>query len=662
MRIGRLVATLVSVVFAGLAISSQTRPYQNLHIPTTLSGTSFKLRLHKGSHSFWTGATTATYSYNDEPFWGPTLLLNKGDDVKIEVANELDEPTTVHWHGIHLPAKEDGGPHQLVPPTGVWTSHFKVDNNAATYWYHPHPHEATQKQLTMGAGGLLIIRDPAEAKLNLPRTYGVDDIPLVLTSRRFTTDNEFQYRGDTDKYGDYLFVNGTLDPQVTLPSQWVRLRVLNAEVERGYDLGFKDGREFYVIATDGGLVDRPVPVKRLKLMVGERVELLVNLGSDRVGSSVDLYSYNARQPFGFPGGEPGTNPPNGSYLNNANFPVLHINVGPTTASAVKAMPDTLAQNRLWTESEATVSRTIHINGGGPPDKEFQFGGQYFSMDRVDQVVKLGDVESWTVTNDQIFGHSFHIHDIQFSLVSRDGQPVPAHERGWKDTVYVPRGSTVKFVTRFADFASDRYPFMYHCHMSNHEDGGLMGQFLVVRDPATLKRDDNGDVRLGHDLEDQQGHTGAASVPKTMLADTDGKPFSATDTATAPLLLFFVKEDCPCSRDAAAFVNQLARLVGPSRVVGVIDSDPTKGREWQKSVAAQFRVVCDPNLSMAKEFGVTRGASFAIVSNAMSAKVYGGYSAGWLRRMASKLGTGDASLLFADAPTKPRAGCMLARDE
>ncbi|MEI8288240.1 MAG: multicopper oxidase domain-containing protein [Verrucomicrobiota bacterium] len=369
------------------------RPFQNLWIPPVLEGKSFDLELGKSQKSFWAYAITATYCFNNARFWGPTLMLNQGDAVQIKVKNNLDEATTVHWHGLHLPPEMDGGPHQMIPPGGTWLSSFVVKNNAATYWYHPHPHEATQKQLTLGAGGLIIIRDPVEAKLALPRTYGVDDLPLVLTSRRFHQNNNFSFEGDSDKYGDYLLANGTLDAQVTLPAQFIRLRILNAEIERGYVLGFSDNRTFHLIATDGGLVDQPIPVNRLKLMVGERVDLLVNLGDQKPGATIDLMAYNARQPFGFPGGEPGRSAPNGSLLNNLDFRLLHIKVGPPTPAPVTRLPETLTRNRFWSDAEVNNRRSLRITGGGPPEKEFSFGSKYFDMHTINQMVKLGAVEA-----------------------------------------------------------------------------------------------------------------------------------------------------------------------------------------------------------------------------------------------------------------------------
>ena len=124
----------------------------------------------------------------------------------------------------------DGGPHQAHPARRDLDSLVHGQEQCLTYWYHPHPHETTQKQLTYGAGGLIIIKDPVEAKLCLPCTYGFDDIPLVLTSRRFYPNGQFSFEGDDDKYGDYLLINGTFDAPSESALQFVQVCVFcNAE-------------------------------------------------------------------------------------------------------------------------------------------------------------------------------------------------------------------------------------------------------------------------------------------------------------------------------------------------------------------------------------------------------------------------------------------------
>jgi len=642
-------------------------PYQNLWIPPLLEGKSLDLSLDAGSRTFIKG-TTPTLGFNKTGFWGPTIILNRGETVQIRVKNNIKEVTTVHWHGLHLPASADGGPHQPIEPGDTWTTSFKVDNNAATYWYHPHPHELTQKQHTLGAGGLIIIRDTEEARLALPRTYGVDDVPLVLTSRRFKSDQQFSYNGDHDKYGDYSMVNGVLNPQVKLPAQLVRLRILNAEVERGYILGFPDNRTFHVIATDGGLVDKPIAVKRLRLMVGERAEILVDLSGDKPGVALDLMAYNSNQPFGFPGGEPDKGGDNGSLLNNADFRVLHVLVGAATTRPVTRMPEVLAHNRFPTKEEATHARTIKVTDGRP---FFTLDDKAFDMHVIDQAVKLGATETWTVTNNNIFGHSFHIHDVQFRILSRSSGAVADYEKGWKDTVYLPRNQSVTFVARFEDFASDNDAFMYHCHMANHEDGGMMGQFLVSRNPEALERNAAGAILFRKKIEHPVSANAAAEAARQARApapafdgkDADGKTLRlATLAATKPVVLYFIERECPCSRDAAIHLQRLQDAYGSSiTVVGVINASAAAAQEWQKQAKVTFPVLLDPFCEVVHAYKAERSVHTTLIApGAGIAKAYAGYNVSSLNdlnaQVAGLLSVPAKAISTEGAPVKPTAGC------
>ena len=468
------------VLWIALSNISAFAQYNNLWIPDTLTGTTFNLSLHTATKQIMaSGPATNTYAYNTANFWGPTLIMNQGECVQINLTNNLPDMTTTHWHGFHIPAITDGGPHQPIEPGAVWSPFFKIRNNAATYWYHPHLHEKTLEQVVMGAGGLIIVRDSLEATLPLPRKYGIDDIPVVLTSRRYTPTNQFITNNTV--YGDYMLTNGTLNAQVSLPKQYVRLRILNAEVERAYNLGFSDNRTFYVIGNDGGLLNAPVAITRMILAVGERVEILVNLGDDAIGSSIDLMAYNSGQPFGFPGGEPNTTGQFGSLLNNIDFPVLHINVSAQTTTPITSLPTTLANNTYLTTADATITRQINITGGAPPGTPFTFDNASYDMDVINQTVNLDAIERWTITNNNVFGHAFHIHDVQFKIVARNNNPalVNNYESGWKDVFYIPRNESVSFVAKFDHFADDMMPYMYHCHFLDHEDSGMMGQFIVT---------------------------------------------------------------------------------------------------------------------------------------------------------------------------------------
>lgn len=467
--------TLLFILSLVSAVNAQT--YNNLWIPDTLNGTEFNLTIKDTLKQIKTGNQTITGGINGD-FWGPTLFINKGETVHMNVRNKLNDSTTIHWHGMHLPAVMDGGPHQVIPPGTLWQPFWEVKNQAGTYWYHPHLHEMTTEHLTKGIGGFMIVRDAEEAALALPRTYGVDDIPLMVTSRRYDANNQFVFTNVA--YGDYLLTNGTSNAQISLPKQYVRLRILNAETERGYDLGFSDNRTFYIIGNDGGLLGAPVAVTRVKLMVGERLEILVNLGNDAVGATLDLKAYNSGQAFGFPGGEPATSGNFGSLLNNIDFPILRINVAATNSNAITSLPSTLVNNTYWTAADATITRALSVTGGQGPTP-FSFDNSSFNLTTINKTVNLNDIEKWTITNNNIFGHTFHIHDVEFKIVARNGvsTSVGSHESGWKDVLYLPRGENATFVAKFDDYADPIHPFMYHCHFTNHEDAGMMGQFVVT---------------------------------------------------------------------------------------------------------------------------------------------------------------------------------------
>lgn len=461
--------------------------YNTIRIPEALYGTTFNLTIKDTIKQIRTGNQTVTGSINNEEFWGPTLFINKGDNVSFNVTNSLNESTTLHWHGMHLPAVMDGGPHQVIPAGTVWQPYWNMKNNASTYWFHPHLHETTEEQITKGVGGLMIVNDPTESALALPRTYGIDDIPIILTSRNFDANNQFTVGR---AYGDYMITNGVLNGQVTLPKQMVRLRILNAEIERGYNLGFSDNRTFYVIGNDGGLLNAPVAVTRLPIHVGERYEILVNLSNDTVGTSIDLKAYNSGQSNSFPGGEPGTTGQFGSLLNNTTFNVLHINIGATTTAStpITSVPTTLANNTYLTAADATVNRTVSItggnNGGAVP---FSFDNTIYNENTINKTLTVDTTEKWTIANtpNAVFGHSFHIHDVEFKIVSRSSGAIGAYESGWKDTFFISRNESVAFVARFQDYADATHPFMYHCHFSQHEDEGMMGQFVVTGTPLDV---------------------------------------------------------------------------------------------------------------------------------------------------------------------------------
>ena len=167
---------LTITIFSSAVLLSAQNP---VIVPGTLSGTEFNLNLQNGTFQFYEGINTTTMGVNGD-ILGPTLIMQKGDNVDITVNNNLNDTTTIHWHGMHVSAENDGGPHTTIAPGASWNPQFTVLDKAGTYWYHPHLHMKTNEHVTKGIAGFIIVQDEEEAALELPRTYGVDDFPLVI--------------------------------------------------------------------------------------------------------------------------------------------------------------------------------------------------------------------------------------------------------------------------------------------------------------------------------------------------------------------------------------------------------------------------------------------------------------------------------------------------
>ncbi len=480
MKSSSLFFSLLTLILLCHISSAQSQTYNTLWIPDTLSGTNFSLTIKDTLKQFRTGNQTITGGINNTNFWGPTLFFNKGDTVRMNVKNTLNDSTTLHWHGIHLPAVMDGGPHQVIPPGTTWQPFWKVTNNAATYWYHPHLHEKTEAQTTAGVGGFIIVRDSVESSLNLPRIYGVDDIPLVINDRRFSSTNQFILDGT---HPDVMLVNGVLNPQYSIPAQVVRFRILNSATQRCYNLGFSDNRAFYVITSDGGLLDAPVPITRYMICSGERIEVLVNCTSQQ-SQVVNLMAYNSTLASDIAGTASKVTQ---DALSGKDFQILRLNITSPTAKPVTTIPTALTVNKFFDAANATITRTLSIsdfNAGGGVLKAI-LNNQFFDIKRIDYQIPLNSTEIWEIRSTSTLAHPFHIHDVQFHILSRNGSVPPLPEQGWKDEVFVRAGETIRFITQFNSYSDPIHPFMYHCHFATHEDQGMMGQFVVTSTTGIL---------------------------------------------------------------------------------------------------------------------------------------------------------------------------------
>lgn len=457
-----------------------------LFIPPAMTGTTFNLNIQTGTQTFYTNPTP-TYGING-PFLSPTIIVNKGDMVTLNVNNGLTVATTMHWHGLHVAPENDGGPHQSIAAGTTWSPSFEILNNAGTFWYHPHGEGKTELHVGKGLAGLFIIHDPTELALGLPQTYGVDDIPIIVQSKAFDV---LQQIAIADHMDTAIFVNGTLNAVYDAPAQVVRLRLLNGSSMRSFNFGFSNGMTFYQIATDGGLVAVPNPLTRLLLAPGERSEILVDLTTLN-GQSFQLMSYSSEMPDGIFGAPAVGIAPDvidmydDNPLNGADYELLAINVIAPTGSPVTTIPTSLVPYTPYLSANTDVNRSLvldtirllPIDVPNLAEGPFGINGEVFDMMVNNIYVPLNSTEIWTLHNKTHIAHPFHIHDIQFNIIEKNGLPPVISEQGWKDVVLVMPHDSVKFITKFITFEDNMVPYMYHCHLLHHEDDGMMGSFIV----------------------------------------------------------------------------------------------------------------------------------------------------------------------------------------
>jgi bilirubin oxidase len=462
---------LLILGLSDLHAQSFTNP---MAIPPLVTGNQFTLSVAQGSGQFYPGITTNNLFLINGNYLGPTLEFIQNDTVEINVINNLNEVTTMHWHGLHVPAIYDGGPHIEIPAGTTWTPRFKVLNKAATYWYHAHTHMLTQSHVTRGMAGLIIVRDTEEAQLNLPRTYGIDDFPIIIQDRRYSPSGNFQLAA----LGDSVLINGTANAYLDLPAQVVRLRLLNGSNARVYNLGFSDNRSFQVIASDGSLIDQPSTMNRLTIANGERFEILLDL-SGQQGNSFTLWSYATEMMSDIPGAVQGMGMDN-SYLNGVDFPLFQINVVAPSANPVTSVPSSLINIQPVDTTGTARSRFKVLSGQGMISMgNFFIAGQQFDINVINDTIILNDKELWEFVNVSNLAHPIHLHDIQFRILQRNGNPPPLHESGWKDVVLVHSMESVKLSMRFETYSNNTIPYMYHCHNLAHEDMGMMLSFAVI---------------------------------------------------------------------------------------------------------------------------------------------------------------------------------------
>jgi FtsP/CotA-like multicopper oxidase with cupredoxin domain len=427
-------------------------------------------------------------------YLGPILKFHKGQNVRIRLTNNLLEKTIVHWHGLRVPEHSDGHPRLAILPGQTYVYEFPLIEDAGTYWFHPHTHGVTGRQVIAGMAGLIIVTDDAESTLGLPS--GDYDLPLVIQDRSFNSDNTFQYdvgsmgqgmgngnggggMGMVGFHGDRILVNGSLNASYTVrPSQY-RLRLLNGSNARIYKLALDNGTPLTVIGSDCGLLPSPVTRSYVTVSPGERVELFVDFRAMSGTVSLVSLAYDASD-VGSGTGMGGvlTTLPIGAGFMVATF----IIAGAAVTSGV--LPATLNAATFPANGVADHTVELYMQQGS-----WTLSGRTFVMEEVatDELVTLGDTQAWLFDNrsGQPMPHPMHLHAVRYKVVERihDGSYAGSYnalsggfvDEGWKDTVLVMPGEQVKVVMQY-----DGYPglFLYHCHNLEHHDGGMMRNFYI----------------------------------------------------------------------------------------------------------------------------------------------------------------------------------------
>ncbi len=482
-------AAIVSGGLAGGLIGAHLAQGESVHFTRRLpipplidaakQGNAVKLKAASGRHAFIKGKPTRSYGYSG-PVLGPAIRLRRGDEVEMTVENALDVDTTVHWHGLLVPGDIDGGPHQIIKSGRTWRPRLRVEQPASTAWFHPHLHHDTARQIYMGLTGLIIVDDGSDATLGLPRAYGFDDLPIIIQDRSFDTDGSLLYDPDPDpqtiQYGNRgstIILNGVVRPVAQVPCSLVRLRILNAANAQNFDLRFSDRREFRVIASDAGSLSTPVSLNQLRVSPAERFEILVDFANRKpvmleTGPDTLMGIFGAVSQDG-----------------SADF-VSIMRFEPTaTAGIVKDFPTGLVEPAAANSGGAVVRRQFVLDSGicgGQRPTEMGvlpglcINGKSHDLARIDVETKLGTLEVWEIVSIGM-AHPFHVHGASFRILSLAGAPPPAHLAGWKDVVLVE--DKAELLVAFNHPATREHPFMYHCHILEHEDAGMMGQYVCA---------------------------------------------------------------------------------------------------------------------------------------------------------------------------------------
>lgn len=415
----------------------------------------FTIESQEGESQILPGAKTKTWGYN-APLLGQTMVVKKGQRVHVKLKNSLPVLTTYHWHGMEVPGPyEDGSCHAPVYPGETKEISFTVNQPAALTWLHAHPCPSTAMQVWMGLAMGVVVTDDNESRLPIPKNYGVDEFPIILQDRTFHEENQLDYKKDYDPMGIFAetpMINGVVKPYVDVTTQKVRLLYLGGSNRREWRLHFDDDLVMTQIAGDDSFLEHPVKMTKVLVGPGERLQVIVDFSGYKEGDVVNLYT--------------------------DDFKLVEFRIHKFEQD------DSKLPFKLFTPDDRPVNPNAPIRKI-TMDNHDKINGMRYAMERIDMTQELNSVEYWDVTNTNPKSHGmlhpFHIHGAHFLVVSRNGHTPNPNEVGvYKDTIEVAPQETVRLKVYFPQVGV----FMYHCHIIEHEDAGMMAQIQIVdpKDP------------------------------------------------------------------------------------------------------------------------------------------------------------------------------------
>src|SRR5215204_5294605 len=431
----------VSQALAGKPGATTTR--NPLYVPPTVSPTGLTVREAPATVSLGGGRSSSVWAYNGS-LPGPTIRASRGATAQVQLVNGLPQETITHWHGMIVDHPNDGHPVYAIPPGGTYTYSFPIRQRAAFNWYHPHPHMLTGQQVALGLAGAFIINDAEEDALGLPS--GLYEVPLVIRDASLDTTGNLQYKPRSGGFlGDIMLVNGTRDPYLNVDTALYRFRVLGGANARIFGLTLSNGAAFTLIGNDGGLLRSALQASPIDLAPGERLDLLVDFRDLPVGTRVMLRDARAGRDL-------------------LEFRVVRQVSVPAT------IPTTLST--ITSLSNPVRTRTFSFDGMS------KINGLEYDVNRIDFQVPFGQVERWRFLTNGNAPHPVHVHGASFQVVSRTGGRgrLFPWETGWKDTVLLEDRETVDILIRFDGYRGE---YLLHCHKLEHEDMGMMSNFVVV---------------------------------------------------------------------------------------------------------------------------------------------------------------------------------------